>query len=274
METPTRPVLRYHGGKFRLAPWIIGHLPPHKVYVEPYGGAASVLLRKPRVQTEIYNDLDGHVVNVFRVLQDQSSAKELCRLLTLTPFSRAEFERSYEPCSDPVEQARRYIVRSFFGFGSKSCLTLTRNGFRAYRHGDNSPAVDWSRYPEHIAAFTERLRGVVIEQRPALQIIDAFDRPGTLFYVDPPYVASTRTLHLGQYRFEMTDAEHEELATRLHACKGMVVISGYDSYLYRSLYPDWSRIARKACADMASERTEFLWLSPNTALQGSLLEAI
>ncbi|MFV0347710.1 MAG: DNA adenine methylase [Halodesulfovibrio sp.] len=274
MDTVTRPILRYHGGKFRLAPWILSHFPSHKVYVEPYGGAASVLLRKQRVQTEVYNDLDGHVVNVFRVLQDASTAKALCRLLALTPFARAEFELSYEPADDPVEQARRYIVRSFFGFGSKSCLSKTRNAFRAFRPGENSPAVDWSRYPDLIKNFTERLRGVVIEQRPALQVIAAYDRPGSLLYVDPPYVASTRTLHLGQYRFEMSDADHEELACALKSCKGMVIVSGYDSDLYRSLYAGWSRIARKSRADMASERTEYLWISPNTALQGNLLEAI
>jgi len=110
---PTRPVLRYHGGKWRLASWIISHFPPHRVYVEPFGGAASVLLRKPRSYAEVYNDMDGEIVNVFRVLRDPARARELERVLRLTPFAREEFELSYIRDEDPIEQARRTIVRAF-----------------------------------------------------------------------------------------------------------------------------------------------------------------
>lgn len=119
MNKPTRPVLRWHGGKWNLAPWIISHFPDHKVYVEPFGGAASVLIRKHRSHAEIYNDLDNEVVNLFRVLRSDR-ADELAELLRLTPFAAEEFFTAYETSCDPVERARRTIVRSYMGFGSNA----------------------------------------------------------------------------------------------------------------------------------------------------------
>ncbi len=107
----TRPVLRYPGGKYRIAKWIISYFPQHKFYVEPYCGAASVLMRKPRTEGEIINDLDGDVVNVFRVLRDPEQAKELERLVRLTPFAYEEYKRSYDATEDPIERARRTIFR-------------------------------------------------------------------------------------------------------------------------------------------------------------------
>jgi DNA adenine methylase len=129
MNAPERPILRYHGGKFRLAPRIIAHFPPHRVYVEPFGGAGSVLMRKEPSFAEVYNDLDGEVVNVFRVLRDPDRAERLRTLLELTPWSRIEFRACYEPADDPIEQARRTIACSFMAHGSTS-IRLNRTGFR------------------------------------------------------------------------------------------------------------------------------------------------
>ena len=128
ITAPIRPVLRYHGGKWKIAPWIISHFPEHGVYVEPFGGAASVLLRKPRSYSEVYNDLDRTVVNVFRVLRDSAMATALQRSLEITPFSREEYEAAYEPTDDPIESARRMIFRSVAGIGTDS--VITRRGFR------------------------------------------------------------------------------------------------------------------------------------------------
>lgn len=267
LAAPARPVLRYHGGKWMLAPWIIEHFPAHRVYTEPFGGAASVLMRKPRAAlVEVLNDADGEIVNVYRVLRDPAMAVRLAELLTLTPFARTEFAESYERADDPVEQARRTVVRSFQGFGSDSASGAT-TGFRANGNRQSAhPAKDWSNYPAAVRDFTERLRGVVIECRDAVEIVAQQDGPGALHYCDPPYPHSTRSLattRVGKgYRHEMTDGEHRALAEVLRAAVGMVVVSGYACDLYDDeLYPDWHRRERTALADGASERTEVLWFN-------------
>lgn len=245
-----------------MAPWIIENLPPHRIYVEPFGGAASVLLRKPRLSTEVYNDMDGQLFALFRLLQDEIQSEKLIQAITLTTFSRDEFDLSYEPTDDPVEVARRYIVRSFFGYGSKACVSSTKNGFRCLRTGAASPAVDWSRFPQALRSIVHRMAGVVVENKPALDVIRRFDRPETLFYVDPPYVHSTRNLVMGTYNFEMSDEDHRELASALREVQGMVAVSGYPSELYSELYSDWERLEKRSYADKASPRTECLWLNP------------
>lgn len=278
VPAPRRPVMRYHGGKWRMAQWIIDHLPPHRIYVEPYGGAASVLLRKAPAFATVYNDLDGEVVNVFRVLRDRAAAAELERLLRLTPWARVEFEGSYEPAPDPIEQARRTLVRGFMGFGASS-RRQRRTGFRAAAYRDTATgAGDWAGYPDIIQAFTERLAGVCLECRPAEEVIAQQDGPETLFYVDPPYPASTRSSLAGRvvrgeaYAHDMSDDNHRELAEVLRRIEGMAVLSGYPCDLYdRELYPDWHRIERASLADGGRARTEVLWISPAAAARGRQL---
>lgn len=253
--TPRRPLMRYHGGKWRLASWVISHLPPHRVYVEPFGGAASVLLRKPRSFAEIYNDLDDEVVNVFRVLQDPAGALELQRRCHLTPFARAEFERAYEVSGDAVERARRILIRSWMGHGA-SGVRKHRTGFRVNPHRQRTTAADdWMAWPAVIPAFVDRLRGVTIESRPAAKLIADHDTPATLFYVDPPYMFETRSqkrsrgdLYHG-YRHELTDADHTRLLQQLRAVRGLVVLSGYASPLYEQALAGWRRIEHKTTAD-------------------------
>jgi len=263
----TRPVLRYHGGKWRLAPWIIEHFPQHRVYIEPFGGGASVLMRKPRSYAEVYNDLWSVVVNVFRVLRDPVMAAELERRIRLTPYAREEFEATGDDCineiDDPVERARLTILRSFAGFGSAAINTQFSTGFRANSNrSGTTPAHDWAHYPGMINAFTERMAGVVIENRPAIDVIRQHDASNALIYVDPPYPQGTRNFQRGNasYACEMTDDDHRELAACLRNVKGMVCISGYPCELYdRELYPDWARVERTHYADGAQKRTEVLW---------------
>lgn len=268
MSAVTRPALRYHGGKFRLAPWIVSFFPAHHVYVEPFGGAASVLLNKARARSEVYNDINDEVVNVFRVLRDPGQAAQLARLVELTPFARAEFDLSYEPSDDPIEQARRTIIRSFMGHGSGAVYSKHATGFRTgvRRERTKSAAHDLVTWPDAVPGFVERLRGVTIESRDALYLMARTDGPGTLFYVDPPYPHSTRGNARGvrqKYAQELTDDDHRRLAGVLQDLQGMVVLSGYPCELYdRELFAGWERFERQALADGARERTEVVWLNP------------
>lgn len=244
-----------------LAPWIISHFPKHKVYVEPFGGAASVLMQKPRSYAEVYNDLDGEIVSLFKILRDESQAAELRRRLDLTPFAREEFDSAYGVPVDKIEAARFLIIRAFMGFGSDGHnIESGKTGFRANSNrSGTTPAHDWTSYTPCISAFTERLAGVVIENRAAAKVIAQQDSIETLFYVDPPYVHETRGAK-HNYRHEMDNDAHAELLTQLKFVNGMVLLSGYDTELYNSL--GWHCIKRDAMADGARKRTECLWFNP------------
>ncbi|MDQ0132622.1 DNA adenine methylase [Neorhizobium galegae] len=268
--TPSRPVLRYLGGKWRLAPWIISHFPAHRLYVEPFGGAASVLLRKPRSMGECYNDIDGEVVNLFRVLRDETGAAELRRLIELTPFSREEYDEAFQPADAPVERARKLIVRSYMGHGSSSAVSRKSTGFRAsmVNRGGALPAGEWPTLPAALHAVTDRLKGVLIENRSAFQVIDRYDEDEALIYLDPPYVPDTRSQKRkgGQayhaYKHELTDEEHTQLLDRIIECRAAVVLSGYPSETYDGRLSSWERVEIAAHADGALDRTEVLWINP------------
>lgn len=244
-----------------LAPWIISHFPNHKVYVEPFGGAASVLMQKPRSYAEVYNDLDGEIVSLFKILRDEAQSQELRRRLDLTPFAREEFDSAYGAPVDKIDAARFLIIRSFMGFGSDGHNPDSgKTGFRANSNrSGTTPAHDWTTYPRCISQFCERLAGVVIENRDALKVMAQQDSPETLFFLDPPYVHSTRGAK-HSYRHEMTNEQHEALLASITALSGMVMLCGYESSVYESL--DWLCIKRKAMADGARERTECLWFNP------------
>lgn len=266
---PSRPVLRYFGGKFRIRSWITSFFPPHRIYVEPFGGAGSVLLAKEPSHAEVYNDMDGEVVNLFRVLRDPKKAARLKAALDLTPFSRDEFDLAYEPTKDAIEQARRLVVRCFLGFGATAHDSSKRTGFRSKSWRQRQTGVDdWRTYPESIPAFTARLRHAMIEHMPALDLITRHDGVDTLFYVDPPYVHRTRrsVRDKSRYRHEMSDDDHRKLAAVLRGCLGMVVLSGYSSDLYADLFPGWERHDTHAVSggtdQAARKRVESVWLNP------------
>jgi len=261
-----KPVMRYHGGKFRLASWVMSFFPEHYTYVEPFGGAAGVLLQKPRSLSEVYNDLDTDVVNVFRVLQDKEQALELERRIRVTPYSREEFDLSYDSTECPIENARRTLIRAHMGFGSAGA-TKHKTGFRidsARLYG--TAAHLWASYPDEITNFIDRFQSVVIENKPAIEVIENHDREDTLFFVDPPYVHSTRKMRPGgYYRFEMCDREHFQLLEKLKNVQGMVIISGYESELYNEQLKDWKchrKSARISAGRGTDTRIECIWTNP------------
>lgn len=260
-----KPVMRYHGAKFRLAPWIIQLFPEHTTYVESFGGAAGVLLQKPRCYAEVYNDLDGDVVNLFRVLQDEDLAEKLTDKLLVTPFARDEFELAYQDTTEPVERARRTLIRSSMGFGSAGA-TKGGTGFRIdTRRSYGTASHLWAKYPETIAMFTQRLSGVLIENRPAIEVMHQHDGTDTLHFVDPPYVASTRTGGNRYYRHELSDSDHEQLLQSLMQLEGFVVLSGYETEMYNDTLKGWTvhrTSARISAHRGTTNRTECAWLNP------------
>jgi DNA adenine methylase len=253
------PALRYHGGKFRLAPWIMSFFPAHTCYVEPFGGAAGVLLQKPRAYAEVYNDLDGVIVNFFRVIQNPATRRDLIERLTLTPYARDEFDLAWEPTDDPIESARRLAMRAQMGFGSAGA-TKGKTGFRIDTKREYGTAQHlWAEYPDSIAEVGQRFTGILIENRPAVEVMAQHDSPDTLHFVDPPYMHDTRVMEKGRiyYRHEMDDDQH-----------GFVVLSGYDSDLYNDTLAGWekrttdSRIAANRGTKL---RKECVWINPACA---------
>ena len=263
---PARALLRYFGGKWAIAPWVLAHLPPHRIYVEPFGGGASILLRKPRSQVEVYNDLDEEIVGIFRAVQDPLACRELMRRLRRTPYARREFERAFEPSRDPVIRAARAITRAYQSFHHEALFNLGKTTFADARHrsGNGSKASEWASYPRSLVAVCRRLQSVVIECRDALEVIRVQDFRDTLFFVDPPYLPATRSK--SGYRHELEQTEHVELLERLRAIDGMAVLAGYPSDLYDRILHDWRRVERKHhAAGSLKPRIEVLWINPRAA---------
>jgi len=267
MTKISSPALRYHGGKFRIAPWIITHMPPHDIYVEPFGGAAGVLLQKTRSHGEIYNDLDGEVVNFFRIIRNPDTRKQLIELLAFTPYARSEFELAYMSTECPLESARRLVVRAQMAYGSAGA-TKSTTGFRIdtkRKYGTSQQL--WAEYPEKLAIIGQRFQGVLIENRPAIQVMQKHDKSDTLHFVDPPYLTSTRVLNHGKgyYNHEMTDADHIELLEALKSLKGMVILSGYRSELYKQHLTGWgirTKPSRASAYRGTKMAEEIIWLNP------------
>ncbi len=236
-------------------------LPSHGHYVEPFAGSLAVLLAKAPSRMETVNDLDKDLMIFWQVLRDQTD--DLERVCTLTPHSRAEHETAYaDDAPDDLERARRVWVRLTQGRAG----TLRRTGWRHYVNpGGSSASMPryLAGYRGRIAAVAERLSAVSLECRPALEVIDTYGaHQDVLLYVDPPYLGSIRARN---YRHEMTsDADHRDLATTLHAARAAVVLSGYDSDLYRELYPDWHRVEIPTVTGQAHQRAkrlEVLWFN-------------
>lgn len=259
-----RPPVKWHGGKHYLSERIINCFPPHRVYLEPFGGAASVLLNKPPVEVEAYNDLDLRITRLFRVLQVQGP--EFLSRVRFIPYSQKEFEdaATYPLNATDLDKAVCDFVRWRQSFGGKgktwSCTTSRARGGMA---GDVNA---WWTAIDQLPEIVERLKRVEILHQPAIQAIRRFDGHDTLVYCDPPYLHETREANSRDvYGVEMDEEDHHELAAALNGCIGAVVLSGYPSPLYDELYCAWHRvdfdIANHAAGGRTkSRKTEVLWI--------------
>ena len=272
MTVPTRPALRYYGGKWKIADWIISFFPDHRCYVEPFGGAASVLLRKKPSRIEVYNDASDEIVNLFRVLRDHDQAAELRRLLDLTPWSRSEWLASYELSPDPIEQARRTVVLASMSHNPSKALTRKSNGWRSASSGYHRLPADFQNYTACLHELTARLKTVMIEHRDAVAELSQHDSSATLHYVDPPYIGNLRADTRNTYQHELWSIdEHRALAEFLHTLKGYVILSGYESPEYSDWYEGrgWKTFSTMATTGAAmrgkSSRMEIVWLNPRAA---------
>lgn len=246
-------LLKYPGSKWRIAEWIISHFPEHKVYCEPFFGSGAVFFNKQPVYIETINDLDKNVVNLFRVCREHS--EELARLIELTPFARDEFSACYERSNDPIEQARRTIVRYHQSFGTSNS---SRNSWKNVQtYGGPRCATMWNYLPAAIAECIERLKQAQIENIDAVELIRRYDDKNTLIYCDPPYLPSLRKRSI--YACEMNENKHIELLRVLKESHSMVVVSGYDSELYNCELSGWNIDTIDTTAQFGFHRTEKIW---------------
>jgi DNA adenine methylase len=256
----------YYGGKFSHLDFILPLLPTHFThYCEPFGGSAAVLVNRPPAPVETYNDLDSEVVNFFKCLRDQG--QELVRLISLTPFSRAELVEALAPANgfSELERARRFFVRAR---QTRTGLAQTSSEGR-WAHcvltsrAEMAGAVSrWLGSVEGLPEIVQRLQRVQVENAPATEVLLRYDSPETLFYCDPPYPHEARG-DAKAYGYEMTDREHVELATALRSVKGAVALSSYRCPLMERLYGDWRRVDAdtRLCNSSKGERTESLWMN-------------
>ena len=250
-----KQVLKYTGAKFRIENWIVSNMPKHTVYLEPYAGSLAVLFNKPRCHIETVNDLNDEVMNFFQVLRNNPD--ELKRMIELTPYSRTEYDLSYQESNVNVERARRFCVRCWQGFG---CSNLYHNGFRSGQQTNSpNPAKAWAEYPDVIAQASKRLKGVQIENLPAIDLIRRYNTSDVFIYADPPYLQNTRKKHL--YKYEMTDADHLEMLKALEEHPGPVMISGYENELYNYVLKGWRKIKKDTLAEAGVKREEVLWMN-------------
>jgi len=279
------PVL-WFGGKGHLADKIVALFPPHHTYVEPFGGGASVLFAKAPSPVEVYNDLDEGLVNFFRVLRNREQFEEFHRLVSLTPYSRAEYyscRSTWEECEGPVERAYRWYVvaRQAFsgclGGGWGPAITHSRRGMAGTTAG-------WLSVIERLPEIAERLLRVQVECQDWRVILERYDRPETLFYLDPPYIHETRKA--GEYKHELSDDDHRDLVDILLNIRGMAVLSGYQHPIYGPLEnAGWQRhdyevpcfaagrtratgILGNGASLRMQPRIESVWIKPWNRLKG------
>ena len=264
-------IFKYPGSKWNIARWIISHFPAHHSYLEPFFGSGAVLFTKERSNIETVNDLNGDIINLFEWIR--KDPERLAHEIYWTPYAREVYERAWQDSqssTDSFERAVSLYTRMMMGHGFR--VTGEKVGWKNDVRGREKAyaAAQWCQAPNNIMVAAERLRGVQIESRPAVELIRRFNADNVLIYADPPYVLSTR--HGKQYAVEMTDAEHVELLEVLQRHTGPVLISGYDNPIYADMLREWHRETITTTDQLARRRKEVLWMNYEPIIQKSLFE--
>lgn len=261
-----KAIFRYPGSKWSIADWIIGHFPEgyeRMVYLEPFVGSGALFFNKAPGAVETINDIDSSIVNLFRVLRERP--EDLKRVLDLTPYSREEYDRAFEPTDDPLEAARRYIVKTTQAIGAKMNGT-SKCGWRNHKQMKIGGTVcKWAGITDTIDVAAARLRGdtthlVQIEHMDALRMIERYDYPDVLMYLDPPYVRSSRKSG-ALYAHEMDLAGQQQLLSLITQSRAKIIISGYESELYDTALADWHKDSTMSQTTSTEMATETIWMN-------------
>jgi DNA adenine methylase len=257
-EQVKSPVMRFHGGKWLLAPWILSHFSAHKIYLEPFCGAANVLLRKPRSFCEICSDLDKNTMNCLETVRDEPALliERLCKI----KYGQEALSNALRPAEHPIENAINMIVRAHMGRATGSATSPWAVSLRTVGKQKRDLQNEWDRKIEALWAASARLRGVHLLNEDAFSVMQKLDSSDTLIYIDPPYMPDTRGKGK-DYRFEMSNYDHARLLCLLLQLRSKVVISGYSSPMYEQYLDSngWQRYERTAFADTARPRKEVIW---------------
>ena len=253
-----RAIMKYPGSKWSIAKWIIDFFPGHHSYVEPFFGSGAVLFNKTRSNIETVNDLDGNVVNLFEWIKKEP--ERLAREIYYTPYARQVYDEAFKAVpKDDFERAVNFYIRLNMGHGFRT--NGEKVGWKNDVQGREKAYASqgWVNLPDKIMTAAERLRGVQIENKPAVELIKRFNFSNVLIYCDPPYVLGTR--HGKQYKKEMEDKDHEELLEVLLQHKGAVLLSGYDNDLYNNMLKGWNRQETTCYSQVCSKKKEVLWMN-------------
>jgi DNA adenine methylase len=257
-----RPVFKVHGGKYYISDFVIAHFPQnfHK-YVEGCGGAASVLLNKPQSLIEVYNDADPAIANIFHHLKENPEA--FLALIQGIEYAEASFDNAKIHCHEPglIGAVSELVVRRMSRGGLRKAFSWSER-LRGGRPGDLNA---WETYKEHLPLIINRLHNVQVENKPVAELIAAHDAPDTFFYVDPPYLPSTRQSN-NVYSVEMTEEQHIELLKIANDIQGRILISGYPSPLYEKYLKGWKMNCRPIAnhssqSKQKEKRIEVLWMN-------------
>lgn len=258
---------RWIGGKNRIMPRLLLLFPDHRCYVSVFGSSGADILGKPRSEMEVFNDLNSDVVNVFRVLRDERLRKQLCLALEFTPYSRREYvyclDLLHSTTGSLVERAWAFQVATTFGYGGKDPALATPGSFTINPKMTSSRR--YCRASEQLLAVSQRFRQVVVENLDWKAVVEKYDASDTLFYLDPPYVLSSRVAQK-IYAHELQDSDHDNLVNQLQCVEGLVILSGYANPIYDNALANWRRVEFQTRCTVSPKkkkpaRTEVVWMN-------------